>query len=320
MAGKSCCKNKKSECGCADATLRPGAKGTLRERKTKSIDIFRTTPAKTVCPNFYVMAHANGCAFAPRCHYCYLKSSFWYMKGYQAFTNVDEMLDETADWIRLDNLESYVLNTGNLSDSLSFEEARPLMARLVEVFRTEAEAKGRPHSLLLVTKGGTREAASLFDAAPCKNVIVSFSVNSPEAAQKYESGAAPVEDRLEAARRLKAAGWRIRMRIDPMILPFDYTWIIGEVRKLAPERTTLGTLRAEPLLFKVVDHGMFSELERPSDPRALARYPRPVRMAVYRQAVEALKDVCPMALCEETADVWDELGLDTEGRHCNCGL
>ena len=53
----------KTACGC-------------RERKGRFVEMFRTTPARTVSPNFFVLAHASGCSFSPRCSYCYLKSSF----------------------------------------------------------------------------------------------------------------------------------------------------------------------------------------------------------------------------------------------------
>lgn len=296
-----------------------------RERKSKFVDIFRTTPANTVCPNFYVLAHADGCSFAPQCSYCYLKSSFWFLRSPEVFTNFDKMIAETRAWLARDELESYVLNTGNLSDSLVFEEARPLIGRLVELFREEAEAKGRRHSLLLVTKGGTRECAPLLEAAPCRNVIVSFSVNSPEAARDHERGAAPVEDRFAAARELKARGWRVRLRIDPMILGYDYAWTIEQVRAFAPERVTLGTLRAEANLPKFVENGLFDALEPappPASPTArkgLSRYPKNTRLALYRQAVEALRGLCPIGLCEETPDIWDALGLDKGAKSCNCG-
>lgn len=290
-----------------------------RERKTKFVDIFRTTPANTVCPNFYVLAHADGCGFARECSYCYLKSSFWYLDAPQVFTNLDKMFDEVRAWLARDELESYVLNMGNLSDSLTFERARPLVGRLVELFREEAEAKGRRHALLLVTKGGVRHCQPLLTRPPCRNVIVSFSFNSPEAARDHEPGAAPVADRLEAARRLKAAGWRVRARIDPMILGYDYTWLVGQVRQLAPERVTIGALRAEPNLPRFVENGLFEALVPPAGKKGLARYPREQRLALYRQAVEAFRGLCPIGLCEETPDVWDALGLDKEAKSCNCG-
>ena len=292
----------------------------VRERRKKFVDIFRTTPAKTVCPNFYVLAHANGCTFQPQCTYCFLKSSFWYLSEPQAFSNTDRMRKEILKWMGHDDLESFVLNTGNLSDSLVFEKNRPLIASLVELFREEAEAKGRKHALLLVTKGGMRDCKPLLDTQPCKNVIVSFSVNAPEAARIHEKGAAPIADRLRAATRLKSRGWRIRLRIDPMILGFDYRWIAEQVRRLAPERVTLGTLRAEHNLPRYVGNGLLKELERPAEPKALARYPKDVRLAIYRQASDVLSKEFPLALCEETLDIWNALGLDAKSKKCNCAL
>ncbi|MCX7806424.1 MAG: hypothetical protein N3A38_14750 [Planctomycetota bacterium] len=211
---------------------------------------------------------------------------------------------------------------GNLSDSLAFEDDRPLASELVELFRREAEARGRPHTLLLVTKGGTKECARLFDAKPCRNVIVSFSVNSPAAAGRHERGAPPVADRLAAAGRLKKAGWRVRIRIDPMIMGFDYGWVARRVKEIRPERVTLGTLRAERNLLRRVGgngNGIFGRLERTDDPRSLARYPLDERLTLYRQALAILKGVCPIGLCEETPDVWDALGLDAAAKTCNCG-
>jgi len=292
-----------------------------RERKSQFVRILRTTPVKTVCPNFFVLAHANGCTFAPRCSYCYLKSSFGHLKGEHVFTNIDKMLGEVRRWIRKDNLESYVLNMGNLSDSLAFEDERSILPQLVGLFREEAD--GRPHALLLVTKGGTKESRTLFGMDPCPNVIISFSVNSPQAARKHERGAATVADRMKAAERLKAKGWRIRIRIDPMMLGYDYAWIIEKVRTLAPERVTLGSLRAEKNLYRHTRNGLFAELEKPEDHEgnhlALARYPLDKRLALYRQATKALKKMCPMGLCEETPHVWNALGLNTDAKSCNCG-
>jgi len=297
---------------------RPCSRVSRRRRRTPFIEIFRTTPPRTVCPNFHVLAHANGCAFRPQCDYCYLKSTFWNLGRPAAFTNTGRIVAEVRAWIGKDDLESYVLNAGNLSDSLSFEDLRPLMARLVDVFR-EAQAAGRRHSLLLVTKGGVKECRHLLDARACANVIVSFSVNDASVASRHERGAAPVADRLEAARRLVRAGWRVRIRIDPMFAGVDYRLVAREVRDLAPERVTLGCLRAEPHLLRVVDHGLFDNLVRADEGRgAMARYPLEVRLPLYRSAVGILKGVCPVGLCEETRDVWDALGLDAEAKCCNC--
>ena len=289
-----------------------------RERKSGFVEIFRTTPTDTVCPNFYVLSHANGCMFEPHCSYCYLKSSFRNLPAQQVFTNVDKMLDDIRRWLKRDNLESFMLNTGNLSDSLNFEEIRPVVRRLVELFRVEAEAKGRRHSLLLVTKGGLKECRPLLKLKPCRNVVVSFSVNHPEAARKFEAGAAAVSDRMEAARKLKHAGWRVRLRMDPMILGYDYREVAAQVRDLGPERVTLGTLRAEKSLPRYIENGLFDELEKTPEPKRISRYPREQRLALYRDVIDVLGKGISIGLCEETPDIWNALGLDTEGKSCNC--
>ena len=286
-------------------------------RRTPFVQILRTTPSRTVCPNFYVLSHANGCVYDPACDYCYLRSTLWYLDRPRIFTNVDDLVAEARTWIARDGLESTMLNTGNLSDSLGFERERPIAARLVELFRSEAERKGRPHALLLVTKGGRDAIAPLAGTAPSANVVVSFSVNAPEAAAVHEPGAPPVDERLAAARALKDAGWRVRIRIDPMIAGCGYADLASLVGDLAPERVTLGCLRADRGLLRRCD-SVFAALDPLEAPDGLARYPRAERIRMYREAIEALSGRSTVGLCEETADVWTAVGLDAEVKTCNC--
>lgn len=44
-------------------------------------------------------------------------------------------MNDVRKWIATDNLESCVLNTGNLCESLVFEEPRPVMDSLIRLFR-----------------------------------------------------------------------------------------------------------------------------------------------------------------------------------------
>ncbi|MDR1518758.1 MAG: hypothetical protein LBU23_01255 [Planctomycetota bacterium] len=294
---------------------------TLEPQDRPFVEILRTTPVETICPNFYALDHARGCSFSPLCSYCYLKDPYYDHGRTSAATNTDDLLAEVRQWIGRDNLETYVANAGNLSDSLAFESFRPIMGELIELFRSEAEAKGRPHTLLLVTKGGEDDCRSLLERRPCQNIIVSFSVNCREAQKKHEKGAADSDGRLAAAAKLKQAGWRVRVRIDPMIHGYDYREIAEEVARIKPERVTLGALRADPGLYPCLD----PELRAPLAPApalkgkyALARYPFEMRLALYRQAADILRPVCSLGLCEETPDVWKALGFDWQNTSCNC--
>lgn len=278
--------------------------------------LLRSTPARTVCPNFYLLDHARGCNF--NCSYCFLRDIEYNRKERRVFGDIDRLQDELRAWIAQDNLETYLANSGNMTDSLSFEKERPMWGDLIEFMRETAEKPGRPHCLLVVTKAGLSHCGAFLEHEPCRNIIVSFSINAPEAAQDHEPGAATTAERLKAARTLREMGWRVRVRMDPMIKGYDYSGLIADVAAIAPERVTLGTLRADPtLLPEVRDVDIFRELEEP-EPESIARYPRAERLAMYRDAVEGLRDVTSIGLCEETEDVWLELGLDAENKTCNC--
>ncbi len=280
------------------------------------ITLLRSTPARTVCPNFYLLDHARGCNF--NCSYCFLRDIEYNRKERRLFSDLDRLRQEIIDWVAQDNLETYLANAGNMTDALSFENERPVWGMLIETMRGHATAKNRPHCLLAVTKAGLDMCSAFLEHEPCANIIVSFSINAPAAARDHEPGAAPPEQRLEAAKKLQSLGWRVRVRMDPMIDGYDYEPLAREIAAFAPERVTLGTLRADPtLLPEVRDVPIFTRLEEP-EPEGIARYPRPLRMAMYGKVVPVLAAASSVGLCEETEDVWKELGLDYIHKTCNC--
>lgn len=300
------CENKDCGAGC----------GCCSESPERYLELLHKTPVNTVCPNFYLFDHARGCRF--ECSYCFLRDEEYDFKQQIVFTDKKKLFEELKGWIKQDNLESYLANSGNMADSLAFEHERPLWGELVEFMREHAEKHGRKHTLLVLTKAGSECCNAFFEREPCNNIIISFSINAPDAARDHEHGAATPAQRLEAARRLIEQGWRVRIRIDPMIKGYDYTWLIEEIRKLKPERVTLGTLRADPTLQPMLrGESIFKDLV-PGPEGSIGRYPDDVRRKMYGQAVDRLRDVTSLGLCEETPEMWDSLGLDTVNKTCNC--
>ena len=280
------------------------------------LELLHKTPVNTVCPNFFILDHAHGCTFD--CSYCFLKDSEYGFKANAVFPGHEELYRQLSEWIARDDLETFLANAGNVADSLAFEKTRPMWGNLIEFMRENAEKAGKPHTLLVVTKAGVEQCEAFFAHAPCRNIIVSFSVNAPDAAREHEKGTATPQERLEAAGKLREHGWRVRIRLDPMIIGYDYGWVIGAIRDLAPERVTLGTLRADPTLMPIVgDQAIFQRLEEP-EPGSIWRYPYADRMTLYTQAADRLRDVTSLGLCEEMPDVWDALGFDRGNKTCNC--
>lgn len=291
---------------------------TFTSNDGEYVKILRTTPVRTICPNFFLLDIAHGCGFSPTCSYCFLKDPDVYgFASPKLFTDRDRLLSELKNWIAQDNLETYLANAGNKTDSLAFEPVHPVWADLIECMRENAEAKGRPHTILAVTKAGPDCCEAFFSRPACRNVIVSFSINADDAARDNEEGAAPPAERLEAARMLLERGWRVRVRIDPMIKGYDYRELADKVAKLPVERVTLGTLRADPTLLPAVDHmEIFKQLDPPEE-GSIARYPLAERLEMYKDVVQRLKGIS-VGLCEETPDVWIALGLDADNKTCNC--
>ncbi len=88
----------------------------------------------------------------------------------------------------------------------------------------------------------------MLELEPTPQVVFSWSVNAEEVAARWEHGTPLPSQRFEAARRMKAAGWPVRFRLDPMV-PYDgwrsgYEAAIREINGVAPEMVTLGALRA----------------------------------------------------------------------------
>lgn len=284
-----------------------------RKRFSNFIHYFDKTPPGIVCPHFYVLAHANGCPYA--CDYCYLRLTLRHYPEPTVFTNTARMFQELRDWL-LSLEDPAVLNAGELSDSLAWDRETGLTQNLVPLFETQ-----KKHKLLLLTKSVNID--NLLAQDPSPQVIVSFSVNAPEVSRKYERGAPPVEARLAAAKKLREAGWDVRLRLDPA-LPVtgwkdQYGEVIERINEVNPSVVTLGSLR----FFKtLVNHApratdVFAFGRDHNDPDQRLRLDEERRVEMYRFFIERLANL-RVGLCKETEAVHKKLGLPGVRQSCNC--
>ncbi len=270
-----------------------------RERKAEFVRLFDKTPPGVVCPHFNELILSNGCPFS--CDYCYLKLTFRGKKSPVLFTNdwsqVQKQLNASSDG---------VFSTGELADSLAV--VPPLLEDALDYFGDQ-----RGKYLLLVTK--SINTKRLLKRTPSPQVIISFSINSPIAAATFEHGVPTPTSRLGAAKELLHAGWRVRIRLDPIIGQVDlqdYKDICEQIGQSGFERVTVGTLRQYPGLHNYAKEAPRQGLRKAPDGRM--RYSIEDRVAIYQQVAEWL-GLRP-ALCKETDDLWNLLGWTFRG--CNC--
>jgi len=188
-----------------------------------------------VCNRFYQLILSNGCPFA--CQYCYLRLTLGRNRSPVVFTNPWPEVER-----QLERIPTGVFSTGELADSLAITP--PLLKPAIEYFRRQ-----RAKFLFLTTKSTNIEW--LLGIKPTKQVWISFSLNAVRTWELFEKNTPHPDERLAAAWRLKESGWRVRVRIDPIIPEIgieSYKEIVGQVRALAPERVTLGVLKQFPRL------------------------------------------------------------------------
>jgi spore photoproduct lyase len=164
--------------------------------------------------------------------------------------------------------------------------------------------------------------------------------------RKFEIGAPSFDQRLEAAWKVQRAGYPLRLRLDP-IVPFDgwqkaYAGTVEKIfQKVAPERITLGTLRFEEgfyhqreSIFTTGDDlpEMLSRMEPMFEPKRFEGKKRPKvgkysfseqdRVSIFGFIIQEIRKYsnCHIALCEESAAVWNQLGLDLSKVRCVCQL
>ena len=270
-----------------------------RVRKSNFVRLFDKTPAEVVCPHFYELILSNRCPY--NCLYCYLKLTFRGNKDPVLFTNEWHQVEK-----ELNKYISGVFSTGELADSLAI--IPPLLGSAINYFRNQEDKY-----LLMTTKSTNIDL--LLNEEPSKQIIISFSVNTVDAWKNYELKTPHPYDRIYSAMRLKKAGWKIRIRIDPIIAEDDigkYEELIKRINDLEPDLITIGSLRQYPGLYRFEKRVPGKGLSRSSDGRL--RYPIIKRAEIYSAIANWLNK--EPALCKETKPLWKLLGWRFKG--CNC--
>jgi spore photoproduct lyase len=139
--------------------------------------------------------------------------------------------------------ELVIFNSGEMADSLSMEHITGAAQEFIPWFGGLENGY-----LFMLTKSDNVDG--ILNLNHNGHTILAWSMNEPGVSRQFEIGAPSFERRLEAARKAQQAGYRLRLRLDP-IVPVDgwrevYAGTIARIFEMvSPERITLGTLRFE---------------------------------------------------------------------------
>ncbi|HTM10319.1 MAG TPA: radical SAM protein [Verrucomicrobiae bacterium] len=266
-----------------------------------------------VCCNYFVINFASNCPMD--CSYCYLQDYLASNPALKVFTNVEDLIAEAGDLLGRHRKFFFRIGTGEITDSLALDPYIGFSAEIVPFFADQ------PNALLeLKTKSDCVDDLLRLD--PKERIVVSWSMNPQRVIDADEHGTASLEERIAAARRCQAAGYKLGFHFDPMIeydgWEADYRDMVGRLFAAADFRRiawiSMGVLRATPALKRAM-RMRFPTSRLPTGEQILCpdgklRYFQPLRVAMYRKMLGWIRAAAPTVfvyLCMESREVWQQV-------------
>jgi DNA repair photolyase len=288
-------------------------------------------PAGMVCSRFWKFTSETECLYD--CHYCYLALTMRILPYLRLASNIEKGLDELERVLHREATTGckIMFNVGELADGRLLDPITELSKHLLPVFHKY------PNGMLhVLTKSGTGTIGAYLQLAHLApgRVIHVVSVNPQLVIDLTENDTPPVADRLMALGQLQRAGYRIRLRVDPIFDLRDFGYEEMDAHRTykdlidmiatycIPELITLGSYRP--------DHRLIPHLRRrhPNSPVLQVHtcpdsHKRrvPTREALYRHIVTHLRQRFPgvaIALCKEPIKMWRDVGLSPKPLQCSC--
>ncbi|MDR1007516.1 MAG: radical SAM protein [Campylobacteraceae bacterium] len=157
---------------------------------------------KTRCCNLLTLDVIEGCAYG--CSYCSIQTFY----GSKISLNKD--FASKLSQIKLDPSKIYHIGTGQSSDSLMLGDKEGILEALIEFARKNPNA-------ILEFKSKSDNVGYLLKADMPSNIICTFSLNPQIVIDNEEHFTAPLNKRIQSAKRLSENGVLIGFHFHPMI-------------------------------------------------------------------------------------------------------
>ncbi len=265
-----------------------------------------------VCCNLWIVNPGEGCPLD--CTYCYLQSYLKRNPTLKLYTNTAELLEAIGERASQNPDRLYRVGTGELIDSLVWDDLTDFTREIVPFI-------GSLPNVILELKSKDDCVDNLVDLRDTHNgnTVVSWSVNAREVSEKDEAATATLDERIAAAERVVAAGYRVGFHFDPLVF-FD-GWeegyqeavesIFSRIPSTAVAWVSVSSLRYQPDMQRIMmerfpDSSLpFGEQFQSKDSKL--RYVQPIRFKMLRFVWEQLKSVredMPVYMCMESSAAW----------------
>ncbi|TLP41293.1 hypothetical protein FDK22_04010 [Arcobacter arenosus] len=260
----------------------------------------------TRCCNLLTLDAVQSCGFD--CSYCSIQS--FYNEDKIGF---DKNFKKNLENIVLDSNETYHIGTGQSSDSLMWGNKEGILDALFDF------AKKWPNVILEFKTKSNNIKYFLENEVP-KNIICTWSLNTPTIIENEEHLAASLDQRIQAAKKVSEKGILVGFHFHPIVHYENYLTEYEEVYKRLINTfdakkvalVSFGTLTfIKPVINKIRSRNFKSKiLQMPlSDANGKQSYPLEIKREMFKSAYEAFKpwhkDVY-FYLCMEDQSLWKE--------------
>lgn len=266
-----------------------------------------------VCNTGYEIHTTFGCLHS--CAYCHVGNALTIMLDIEKFI-------EKLGALMVDNPWQKLYKYDNQGDVLTLEPEYGATKKLVEFFAKTNK------TLMLYTKSDNVDF--LLDLEHNGRTRVCWTISCEDVVEKYEHGAASLEERIEAAGKCQKAGYVVRFRFSPIIPVKNWkeknaAMIKEALSRINPEVICLETLcHMTREQYDEVFTGL--ECEPASQITEYELFTHDARREIYKFFIDEIRKYdtdAKVSLCLETEKMWKDLRKLLKGTpdnfYCCCG-
>ena len=278
-----------------------------KEDENLALGMCPVASPNTRCCNLMTLDAVESCGYD--CSYCSIQS--FYNQNKIGF---DVNLAEKLEKLELDPNVTYHIGTGQSSDSLMWGNRAGILDALFDFARQNP-------NVILEFKSKSDNISYLLENDVPSNILCTFSLNTKTIVENEEHLSAPLDKRINAARRLADKGVKVGFHFHPIVEYENYLQEYGEVYAQLVEQFTaeevvtisLGTLTfIKPVIKKLRVRNFKSKiLQMPLvDANGKQSYPLETKREMFKHAYNAFSPWHGKVffyLCMEDHSLWREV-------------
>ena len=185
------------------------------EKKGFGLGLCPVASEKTRCCNLLTLDAVESCGFD--CSYCSIQSFY-----NQNTITFDSSFKDKLLNLELDPNKTYHIGTGQASDSLMFGNREGVLEALLEFARKNP-------NVILEFKTKSDNISYLLENDVPKNILCTWSLNTPIIIQNEEHLTASLQKRIAAARKMADKGVKVGFHFHPIV---EYEGYLDEYKKI----------------------------------------------------------------------------------------